>query len=595
MISPADHRGVGPGATVRFIIGHWARQPWRLAAISLAMLAATAADIVVPVFTGRLVDALTLAGEQRSQAERAALWAVAAMALLGIAAAGLRWLALMAINGFTSAMMSRGAGDAFRRVQRFSTDWHANSFAGSTVRSITRGMWAFDRLNDTVFLALGPALAVLVIAAFILGGSWPEMAVVTLLGATGYLAVTVSLSLGWVMPAATLSNIWDTRVSGTLADAIGCNAVVKAFGAEAVEEDRLTAVLAKWRRRTLRTWDRAVNSGTAQAAALLAFQLAVVGAGVWLWWQGRATPGDLAFVITAYWVVRGYLRDIGHHVHQVQQALNEMEDLAAIHATPIGVEDRDGASPLVITRGEIRFERVDFHYRGHERPLFSDLALRIEAGEKVGLVGHSGSGKSTFVKLLQRLYDVTGGRILIDGQDIAAVRQSSLRSQIAIVPQDPILFHRSLAENIAYGRPGASLREIEDAARLARAHEFIERLPRGYATLVGERGVKLSGGERQRVALARAFLADAPILILDEATSSLDSISERLIQEAIGRLMQGRTAIVVAHRLSTIRAMDRILVFERGRIVEEGRHEALLARPRGIYRNLHEHQVAGLV
>ena len=206
-----------------------------------------------------------------------------------------------------------------------------------------------------------------------------------------------------------------------------------------------------------------------------------------------------------------------------------------------------------------------------------------QPGERVGLVGHSGSGKTTFVKLLQRLYDVTDGRILIDGQEIANATQVSLRAQIALVAQDPVLFHRSLAENIAYGRPGATMAEIERAARLANAHEFIERQPKGYATLVGERGVKLSGGERQRVALARAFLADAPILILDEATSSLDSESEALIQEAMERLIVGRTAIVIAHRLSTVRMLDRILVFEHGRVVEEGNHEELvLQHGRGL-------------
>jgi ATP-binding cassette, subfamily B, bacterial len=214
----------------------------------------------------------------------------------------------------------------------------------------------------------------------------------------------------------------------------------------------------------------------------------------------------------------------------------------------------------------------------------------IRAGERVGLVGRSGSGKTTFVKLVQRLYDVSSGRILIDGQDIAKATQQSLRSQIAIVQQDPILFHRSLAENIAYGRPGASMAAIEHAARLANAHEFILRLPKGYGTLVGERGVKLSGGERQRVALARAFLADAPVLILDEATSSLDSESEALIQEAMERLMKGRTSIVIAHRLSTVRSLDRILVFDRGEIVEQGTHAALCIRAGGIYRGLFERQ-----
>jgi ATP-binding cassette subfamily B protein len=227
--------------------------------------------------------------------------------------------------------------------------------------------------------------------------------------------------------------------------------------------------------------------------------------------------------------------------------------------------------------------------------LFENFSLTIGAGERVGLVGHSGSGKTTFVKLVQRLHDVTSGRIVIDGQNIASVKQASLRSQIAIVAQEPILFHRSLAENISYARPGATMEKIERAAWLANAHEFIGRLPKGYATLVGERGVKLSGGERQRVAIARAFLADSPILILDEATASLDSESEALIQEAMERLMTGRTVIVIAHRLSTVRSLDRILVFERGRIVEDGAHNALLAVNGGIYRRLFERQAMGLL
>jgi ATP-binding cassette subfamily B protein len=213
----------------------------------------------------------------------------------------------------------------------------------------------------------------------------------------------------------------------------------------------------------------------------------------------------------------------------------------------------------------------------------------------VGLVGHSGSGKTTFVKLLQRLYDLNEGRILIDGQDTAHATQVSLRSQLALVPQEPILFHRSLAENISYGRPGASLAEITRAAKLANAHDFIDRQQKGYATLVGERGVKLSGGERQRVALARAFLADAPILILDEATSSLDSESEALIQEAMQRLIVGRTALIIAHRLSTVRMLDRILVFDQGRIVEEGTHDELVRRDGGTYKRLFEKQALGLL
>ena len=242
----------------------------------------------------------------------------------------------------------------------------------------------------------------------------------------------------------------------------------------------------------------------------------------------------------------------------------------------------------------ITFQNVTKTYKGSTVAL-RDCSVEIDKGEFVFLVGPSGSGKTTFVKLVQRLHDVTGGRILIDGQDISGVKQASLRAQIAIVAQEPILFHRSLAENIAYGRPGASADAIEHAAWLANAHDFIAKLPRGYATLVGERGVKLSGGERQRVAIARAFLADAPILILDEATASLDSESEALIQEAMERLMTGRTVIVIAHRLSTVRALDRILVFESGKIIEDGPHNRLLGLTGGVYRRLFERQAMGLV
>jgi ATP-binding cassette subfamily B protein len=300
----------------------------------------------------------------------------------------------------------------------------------------------------------------------------------------------------------------------------------------------------------------------------------------------------VATVLTAYFIVLGYLRDIGYHIANLQRGINEMEELVTLHDQPLGVVDAGDAGPIHIQGGAITFDRVGFHYGPHLAPLFEDFSLDIAAGERVGLVGHSGSGKTTFVKLVQRLHDVTAGRIMIDGQDIAAAAQASLRAQIAIVAQEPILFHRS---NIAYARPSASQAEIEQAAWLANAHDFIARLPRGYGTLVGERGVKLSGGERQRVAIARAFLADAPILILDEATASLDSESEALIQEAMERLMTGRTVIVIAHRLSTVRALDRILVFERGRVIEEGTHAGLVARRDGVYRRLFERQAMGLL
>jgi len=328
---------------------------------------------------------------------------------------------------------------------------------------------------------------------------------------------------------------------------------------------------------------------------LLALRGIIVGDALWLWLHGRATAGDITYVFTTYLLLQGYLRDVGQHINNLQRAANDMEDMVKLYDEPIGVADKAEARTLVVDEGRIEFDRVTFRYGAHVEPLFRDLTLRIEAGERVGLVGHSGSGKSTFVKLIQRLYDVTDGRVLIDGQNVAAVTQNSLRSAIALVPQEAVLFHRSLAENIAYARPGATEGEIRRAAELANADQFIRALPRGYGTLVGERGVKLSGGERQRVALARAFLADAPILILDEATASLDSESEALIQEAMQRLLVGRTSLVIAHRLSTVRSLDRILVFDHGSVVEEGRHELLAGIEGGIYRRLFERQAMGLV
>jgi ATP-binding cassette subfamily B protein len=261
----------------------------------------------------------------------------------------------------------------------------------------------------------------------------------------------------------------------------------------------------------------------------------------------------------------------------------------------LNVADRKDAQIAKVEKGEVRFRNVGFRYAGQDSAIYRNLNLVIRPGEKVGLVGASGSGKSTFVKLLQRLYDVTEGAVLVDGQDVRHLTQSSLRARIALVPQEPVLFHRSLFDNIRYGRVEASEDEVIAAARKAHAHDFIARLPDGYATLVGERGIKLSGGERQRVAIARAILANAPLLVLDEATSSLDSVSEALIQDALEQLMEGRTTLIVAHRLSTLRAVDRILVFDCGQIVEEGTHEQLLASATGRYRALYQTQQLGLV
>jgi ATP-binding cassette subfamily B protein len=277
--------------------------------------------------------------------------------------------------------------------------------------------------------------------------------------------------------------------------------------------------------------------------------------------------------------------------------------------TPTEITDAKDAATLKCEHGKIQFKTVQFHYHGSQQVLdtgiaadtavpdilFQNKSITIAAGQKVGLVGYSGGGKSTFVNLILRFYDVTAGAILIDGQDIRTVTQDSLRANIAMIPQDPSLFHRSLLDNIRYGRINATDTEVIAAAKRAHAHEFIAKLPNGYNSLVGERGIKLSGGQRQRIAIARAILKNAPILILDEATSQLDSVTEKLIQESLWELMQHKTTIVIAHRLSTLLHMDRILVFDQGKIVADGTHNELLAQAGGLYQQLWQAQVGGFL
>ncbi|MET3926849.1 ABC transporter ATP-binding protein [Devosia sp. 2618] len=577
-----------------FTFRHWAKQPLRATFIALLVLGATLAEAFSPVFAGRLVDAVASGTGNDNASWIPAVTAFWTMAGLYLVSVILRQFVFFNLITFTLQIMNDVIANAFHRVQRFSTDWHANSFAGSTVRKITRGSSAIDLLNDTLLVALLPSLVMLVGATVILGAFWPVMGLVVGIGSLIYVVLTVWLSVGFVAPAGALANAWDTKMGGALADAVSCNSVVKAFGAEMREESILGRVVAKWRKRTRRVWQRGTLNGGAQGLMMAIMQTAILGTALLLWQQGAATPGDITFVLTMFFVLQGHLRDVGQHIRNLQRSVNDMEELVALDRQPFGIADKPGATNIVIDKGEIAFDNVTFQYGLHRTPLYRDFSVRIAPGERVGLVGHSGSGKTTFVKLIQRLYDINEGAITVDGQNIADVKQSDLRGQIAIVQQEPILFHRTLAENIAYARPGATRAEIELAASQANAHDFIQSLPKGYETMVGERGVKLSGGERQRVAIARAFLADARVLILDEATSSLDSESEVQIQEAMERLMVGRTTLVIAHRLSTVRALDRLLVFDKGRIVEEGDHAELIRLNGGIYRRLFERQALEL-
>ncbi len=577
-----------------FVWGYWRQFPVRFGLICGGVLAAVYLEIQIPARSAELVMSIERFGAGAgplASAWDAAWWLLGTFALMF----SVRQLYLRIWVRFAADVMRRMVADGFRRVQRFSSDWHANHFAGATVRKVSRGMWAYDAFADTTVVDLGPAVITLVGFSVAMFLREPTLGLYFAAAVSAFIGVSIWLSLGYVAPANQASNDADTSLGGALADAVTCNTVVKSFGAEHREDARLDDVAAHWQARARVAWRRSMDAGAVQSLMIVALLGGLLAIVLSLADSGNARLGDLIYVLTTYFIINGNLRNIGSQVRTLQRAANELDDLVEIAHTPPQVADLADATALQPTRGEIRFERVTFTYANQPGPVLERFELRIAPGEKVALVGESGAGKTTLVKLLQRLYDVDDGRILIDGHDIARVTQESLRRAISLVPQDPILFHRTLRENIRYGRPEAGFEEVVTAAKKAHAHEFIQRLADGYDTLVGERGIKLSGGERQRVAIARAILADAPILVLDEATSSLDSITEHYIQDAIAALMQNRTAILIAHRLSTVRQCDRILVFDRGRVVEEGTHDVLMGRPRGVYRGLFDMQSLGFV
>jgi ATP-binding cassette subfamily B protein len=330
-----------------------------------------------------------------------------------------------------------------------------------------------------------------------------------------------------------------------------------------------------------------------QFIATLALQVGMIGYAASIWVAGGISVGAFAMVASLMLMVINDVRNLSRRFLEFFEYIGNITDGVSIIIRPHEIVDMPGARDLEVTHGEIRFEDVNFAY-AEGIDVFRGLSVTIRAGEKVGLVGFSGSGKSTFVNLVLRLYDIQHGRILIDGQNIREVTQQSLRRAVSMISQEPSLFYRSLRENVRYGSLDATDADVQEAAHKAHAHEFITAMPKGYDALVGERGVRLSGGQRQRIAIARAVLKNAPIVIMDEATSSLDSVTERYIQESIRNLMQGRTSIVIAHRLSTIAHLDRIIVFHAGRVVEDGTHAELLAR-NGHYARMWSMQARGFL
>jgi ATP-binding cassette, subfamily B, bacterial len=473
--------------------------------------------------------------------------------------------------------------DLFQYLSGHSPTYYAEKQPGTLASRITATSNAvYTAENTTAWNVLPPCIAVMGAIVMIIAVN-PLMAG-ALLTCSAILAVVLYKLAG---RGSARHHTFATRaaaVDGELVDVIGNMSLVRAFGMTFREQKRFgSTVKAEMdaRRNSLLYLER-LRLLHAVITALLSAGL--LGWALWLWDQGRATSGDIVLVSSLGFTILHGTRDLAVALVDVTQHVARLAEAVKTLLEPHGMPDRDDASELVPQGGRVTFDQVTFAYP-KRRPILDHFDLNIEPGQRVGLIGKSGAGKSTVLALLQRFYEPQGGKIMIDGQDIGVITQESLRQAIALVPQDISLLHRTIYENIAYGRPEASREEVLAAARDARCTDFIEAMPEGFDTIVGDRGVKLSGGQRQRIAIARAILKDSPILLLDEATSALDSASEEAIQKALDRLMVGRTVIAIAHRLSTLHNFDRIIVMSAGKVIDDGSPEELRNRP-GLYRDL---------
>jgi ATP-binding cassette subfamily B protein len=444
----------------------------------------------------------------------------------------------------------------------------------------------------TVMFDFWPVAVTLTVSVALLSQVHAGLTLVMGVWAVAYVAVSYGLAMRCRVYAKQFAAA-RSAVSGKIVDAVTNVMNSKLFARNRHEQGYLSRYLDHEVRAARRTFWFMERMRWFQFVATLSLQVGMIAYAARLWMDRSISAGSFAMVASMLLLVINDIRNLSRRFLEFFEYVGNITDGVSIIIRPHEITDAPDARPLRVTQGEIRFENVDFTYAGGMQ-VFRKLNLTIAPGQRVGLVGFSGSGKSTFVNLILRLYDIQEGRILIDGQDVRQVTQDSLRRAVSMISQDPMLFHRSLVDNIRYGSLEATDAEVQDAARSAHAHEFISALPQGYNSLVGERGVRLSGGQRQRVAIARTVLKNAPIFFLDEATSSLDSVTERHIQESIETLMQGRTTIVIAHRLSTIAHLDRIIVFENGQVVEDGAHADLLAR-NGHYARMWSMQAGGFL
>ena len=558
--------------------------------VSIGM--ATVIDSIIPIYFKNFFN--ILAGDQVKTVIVSVLFSI----LLTIGFLKLvRWflwrVGIFVLNFYESRVMADLSEKCFSYVHQHSYTYFSNTFTGSVVKKMKSFVSAFETLADQVFFELWPTLVTIVVMTVVL----TKVNIWLGLGMLSW--VILLIAINWIFTKYKLKydiqrSEAETATSSFLADTISNNINIKLFNGLETENQGFSNLAEKLHKLRKFTWDLASKFYGLQSFLMLILEIGIFYLAIFLWKRNVLTLGDFVLIQSYVITIIMMVWDIGRVITKIYEHLAEAEEMTKLLNTPHEIMDVKNAAGLEVSLGRIKFDNISFAYDQGNK-VIDNFTLEIEPNETIALVGTSGAGKTTLVKLLLRFYDLQKGKILIDGQDIAKITQESLRDNVSLVPQDPVLFHRSLLENIRYGKFGATDQEVIEAAKLAHCDEFINKLKLGYKTFVGERGIKLSGGERQRVAIARAILRNAPILILDEATSSLDSESERYIQDSLDQLMKDKTVIVIAHRLSTIKKVDRIVVIDQKKIVENGEHKDLIKIKEGIYKKLWEIQVGGFI
>lgn len=506
----------------------------------------------------------------------------------------LLWRIGMAMfNTMESKVMAKLRQNSFDYVIRHSHTFFANTFGGSLVQKVGRFGRTFEALADTFAFNLIPLVITVVGSIIVTWKIEPTVSIILFI----WVVVMTTFSLvfsQWKLKYDAISAEADSKTTGYLSDSISNNSAVAFFTSHDSESRGFVDVTNDQSRKQLFSWRLGDVVDALQGLLIVLVEFFVFYYAIKYWKVGRITVGTFVLAQTYIIGLANQLWGLNRIIRGVYQSFADAKEMVDILVTPYEIMDAPDAKELVTKEGEIEFKNVNFDF-GKDNQVIENLSVKIKPKEKIAIIGHSGAGKTTFVRLIMRMYDIKSGTIEIDGQDISKVTQDSLRENISFVPQDPALFHRTLMDNIRYGRRDATDEEVIEASRLAHCDDFIDKLPQKYETFVGERGIKLSGGERQRVAIARAILKKAQILIFDEATSSLDSYSESLIQDALENLMKNSTTIVIAHRLSTVKKMDRIIAMQDGKIVEEGTHDELANKENGLYKKLWDLQVGGFL